>query len=216
MKQTKNPFLIALFSYFILSGIAYADFDDKGKLGGVLAFSAGSSIGYGTDTDGKSSSSFIGTAFQFHFGEEVWQGLHLGLSFDMAQGKTQDDKYNQSLFAFGPEIRWRLSDDYRGFYFIGGIGVGGGGLTTIKQKDKNDFPGGSSGGSIWKLGMGYVFPLYENQNRFLLSPKLLYQRMGEQFDSKATLDTFCLTIELLWGSGRKSVAEEAKAEKAIK
>jgi hypothetical protein len=192
-------------------GIA-KEFDDKGKLGAVVAVGGGATMGYGSDENGKATSSFIGSAFQFHFGEEVWQRLHLGLSFDMNQGKTQDDKYNQSLFVFGAEARWRLNEAYQGLFFLGGMGIGAGGFETIKIKDQDDFPGGLSGGSIWKLGMGYVIPLYEGGSKWLLSPKLVYQHLSAQSGAKTTVDSFAFSIEILWGAGRKDAVQEAKGE----
>jgi hypothetical protein len=209
-----NHFLLKLWiCAMALSGWQNAiakEFDDKGKLGGVIAVGGGATTGFGSDENGKSTSSFIGSAFQFHFGEEVWQRLHLGLSFDMNQGKTQDSKYNQSLFAFGAEARWRLNEAYQGLFFLGGMGIGAGGFETIKIKDKDDFPGGLSGGSIWKLGIGYVIPLYDQESKWLLSPKLVYQQLMAQSGAKTTIDSFALSVEILWGAGRKDPVQEAK------
>jgi hypothetical protein len=193
----------SVFALTFMSAICLAAPDDRGAMGGVFSLSGGGVIGFGDDEEGSALSSFLGQSMHLSFGEEVSPRLFIGLGFDGYFGATQDDLYALNLFCFGMEGRYRLSASNRGLIILGGIGVGGGGFSPIEGAQG----GGSAGGSMWKLGLGYEINLSGSNRGFTLTPRLLYQRLGPQMESVVTINAFTLNIELMWSTGRSTLRE---------
>ena len=171
-------------------------------MGGVISVGGGGYIGTGTDSEGQRLSSNLGGSFNLSFGEEVWPRLFLGLGIESHFGQTQDQKYQAMFYAFGLEGRYRLTPQQKGLIILGGIGLGGGGF-TYKEGESEKNPGGSSGGSVWKVGVGYEIDLSDKSRGFTLIPRIMYQRLGPQMESQVAMDLVSINFEVMWSSGRE-------------
>ena len=194
---------ISVCALTLVSAFCFAAPDDRGPMGGVFSLSGGGVMGFGDDDEGSALSSFLGQSTHISFGEEVSPRLFIALGFDGYFGATQDDLYALNLFCFGLEGRYRLSASNRGLIILGGIGVGGGGFSPVEGAQG----GGTAGGSVWKVGLGYEINLSGSNRGFTLTPRLLYQRLGPQMESVVTINAFTLNIELMWSTGRQAQRE---------
>ena len=191
---------IILFFFLLLTNTCIAAPEDRGAMGGVVSVSSGGFLGAGTDGNASRLSSSVGGMFRIGVGEEVWPGLFLGLSSESYFGQTQDDLFETNLFTFGLDARYRINrTKNRGLLLIGGIGIGGGGFTSM---DGDEELGGSSGGSIWKLGVAYEIAFNNEPSGSTLTPALLYQRLGPQMESSVSVDMVSLGIGFNWAFGR--------------
>ena len=222
IQRLNSLYLILSIAFFLctLTQQARAVPDDRGAMGGMISFAGGGYIGTGADENGERLSSQIGSSFSLSFGEEVWSGLFLGLSTEGHMGQTQDQAYDAMFYAFGLESRFRLSPQQRGLILIGGLGIGGGGF-TFKDGESKKNPGGSSGGSVWKVGLGYEIGLSDQPRGWTLIPRFLYQRLGPQMESEVSIDLVSINLELMWTSARslskqsetKTLSELSSTEK---
>ena len=138
-------------------------------------------------------------------GEEVLPKLFVGIGVDAhidTFGSAQEPSLSQ-LFAFGLEGRYRLSSSERGLLLIGGIGIGAGGFAAEGESLLSSET--SSGGSIWKLGLGYELGGEESAG-FTYIPRILFQRLGPQMESEVVINAISLGIEVLYASGRETSA----------
>ena len=210
-----NPYFFKFFATILILGcmssVAYAVPDDRGAMGGMISIGGGGYVGTGEDESGDRLSSPIGGSFNLSFGEEVWPRLFFGLSIDSHIGQTQDQNYDAMFFAFGLETRYRLTQKQRGLIVLGGLGIGGGGF-TFKKEASEKTPGGSSGGSVWKVGVGYEIELSETPRGFTLVPRLIYHRLGPQMESQVSMDLISINFELMWTSGRQ-VSKQSQTQR---
>jgi hypothetical protein len=193
-----------------LSSTVYAVPDDRGPMGGMVSVGGGGYMGTGVDSNGQRLASHLGGSFNLSFGEEVWPRLFLGLGVESHFGRTQDEDYDSMFYAFGLEARYRLTQRQRGLIVLGGLGIGGGGFTFTEGASEIN-PGGSSGGSVWKLGLGYEIGLSEGPRGFTLIPRLIYQRLGAQMDSQVSMDLVSINFELMWTAGRQ-ISKETQTQ----
>ena len=203
-------YVLCFFLLYLLSFSAYAVPDDRGPMGGMMAIGGGGYVGTGVDSDGQRLSSHLGGSFNLSFGEEVWPRLFLGLGIESHFGQTQDQNYDSMFYAFGLEGRYRLTQKQRGLIVLGGLGIGGGGF-TFKGGESEKTPGGSSGGSVWKMGIGYEIGLSEGPRGTTIVPRLIYQRLGPQMDSQVSMDLVSINFEIMWTSGR-SVSKQIQTQ----
>ena len=181
--------------------LALAAPEDRGMMGPTYALSSSGFVMTGQDGDGNRLPSQYGYGFALFLGEEVlpklFVGVHLDTYFD--QFTDGEEPSSSQLFAFGLEGRIRVTGQERGLYLLGGIGIGAGGF--LAQGESLTEAEASSGGSIWKLGMGYELG-GEEVSGFTYSPKLTFQRLGPQMESSVSVNVMSLGLEILYASGR--------------
>ena len=208
--RVSSFFILCLCLLYLCCTTAYAVPDDRGPMGGMISLGGGGYMGTGVDSEGQRLASHLGGSFNLSFGEEVWPRLFLGLGIESHFGQTQDQNYESMFYAFGLEGRYRLSQKQRGLIALAGLGIGGGGF-TFKEGESEKNPGGSSGGSVWKIGIGYEIGVSDGPRGLTLVPRLIYQRLGPQMESKVSMDLISLNFELMWTSGR-TVSKEIQTQ----
>lgn len=199
--------LLTLSGLFALSEEAFAAPDDRGSMGGVYAFALGGVIITGEDEEGNRLHSHYGGSAHLMLGEEVLPRLFVGIGIDAhldTLGGEPEPSLSQ-LFAFGLEGRYRLSAQSSGLLFIGGIGIGAGGFAS--QGESVFSSDDSSGGSVWKLGLGYELG-GDGGSGMTYIPRLLFQRLGPQMESSVGVNAISFGLELLYASGRQSKSED--------
>ena len=205
-RQSTQTFTIKLMIglwVIVQSPNLYAAPEDRGMMGGTYAFSSGGYVMTGQDGESNRLPSQYGYSFALFLGEEVLPKLCVGIHFDthLDQFSNGEEPSNSQMFAFGLEGRMRVTGQERGLYILGGIGIGAGGF--LAQGESLTEAEASSGGSIWKLGLGYELG-GEKISGFTYSPKLIFQRLGPQMESTVGVNVVSLGLEILYATGRQS------------
>ena len=207
LKRGRQSMAPLLFMITVLtlswSTVTWGAPDDRGAMGGVYAIGLGGFISTGEDDQGARLSSEYGMSVHLMLGEEVLPKLFVGIGIDAhidpVSGVVEPSL--SQLYAFGMEGRYRLSGETRGLLLIGGLGIGAGGYASAGESLLSSDT--SSGGSIWKLGVGYELG-GESPDGFTYTPRLLFQRLGPQMESQVSVNMLSLSVELLYASGRES------------
>jgi len=169
--------------------------DDRGAKGAVFSLGGGVYYADATGLEGEALAPSMGGAYSLGIREEVWPRLMLGLNIAGYVGGTEDFE-SFSLNGLLLEARWRLDEGLRGPVLMGGLGIGGGGLSG-GQAGEEDVSGG---GALWRVAIGYE--LVGEQVGWSVTPSLAYENLRAQMDSKVSLSVFSLSLELAWELGR--------------
>lgn len=194
--------LILISSILVTVPRSMAAPDDRGEMGSVVAITAGGFLAGGTGGEGERQGTQAGGSFHLMLGEEVLPRLFIGIALDNYFGSAQGNdefKTSSQVFGFGIEGRYRVSDSSRGLLILGGIGIGAGGY--IREGEKFSGAEGSGGGSIWKLGLGYELGS-GTPDGFTFTPRFTFQRLGQQMESKVSINIVTLGLEVLYAAGR--------------
>ncbi|MFN3202564.1 MAG: hypothetical protein ACE366_29505 [Bradymonadia bacterium] len=165
--------------------------------GAFFSLMTGFAIGAATDEDGVSQGSFTGSSFTLRFGEEIVEwglvGFEIGGTFGNGEG------YSASLGGLLLHGGLRpLPASTPELLLIGGVGLGGGGLTAEAEGD----PTGSGGGTMYMFGALYEFDVSgPDREGLTLAPSLRLNWTPPQSGSDVTLSSVSLGIEAVWYGG---------------
>lgn len=201
ISQVFTLLVMSCLLYMIENAQVYAAPEDRGAMGGSYALSGGGYVVTGEDGEGARLPSQYGYSLGLFLGEEVLPKIFVGVHFDVHLDEFSggEEPSKSQIFAFGLEGRARLTGDARGLLLLGGIGIGAGGF--IASGESLTGAEASSGGSIWKLGLGYELGGKEVTS-FTYIPKLTFQRLGPQMESSVSVNVIALSVEVLYGAGR--------------
>jgi hypothetical protein len=219
-------FRFSLYTFCILiliglgSSITHATPDDRGAMGGLVALGIGGNLAFATDIDGQSTEMSSGFANHLTFGEEVWPNLFLGLNFAFNQGETlESTPKTASLFLFGLDTRYRFTGTSKkrpaGFLLLAGIGLGAGGVVANDTQSPKENVG-VSGGSVWKVGVGYEIPFTTKGRGFTLTPMVNFYHLRQQMDSLISMQLLNMGIEFMWSAGRQNKVSQRTRTKVTK
>jgi len=169
--------------------------DDRGPKGAILSVGGGGALLNGTGVEGEALAPAMGGSYLIGVREEVWPRLTLGLHIGGYMGSSELSK-SLSLNGLILEGRWRFGEGLRGPVIMGGLGIGGGGLTDSEDAD-ND---ASGGGALWRVAFGYE--LGSGEPGFSVTPSLAYEQLRAQMDSKVSVGVVSVNLEVAWEIGR--------------
>jgi hypothetical protein len=201
ISQVFTLLVVSCLLYIIDDGQVYAAPEDRGAMGSSYALSGGGYVVTGEDGEGVRLPSQYGYSLGLFLGEEVLPKIFVGVHFDVHLDEFAggEEPSKSQMFAFGLEGRARLTGDARGLLLLGGIGIGAGGFIAAGESLTD--AEASSGGSIWKLGLGYELG-GKQVTGLTYIPKLTFQRLGPQMESSVSINVIALSVEVLYGAGR--------------
>ena len=89
----------------------------------------------------------------------------------------------------------------------------GGAVATDAQSQKDNT--GLSGGSVWKVGVGYEIPFTTKGRGFTLTPMLNFYHLRQQMDSLISMQLLSVGVEFMWSAGRQNNASQKTSRKVI-
>ena len=201
ISQLFTLLLVNCLLYMAEDSQAYAAPEDRGAMGSSYALSGGGYVATGEDGEGIRLPSQYGYSLGLFLGEEVLPKIFVGVHFDVHLDEFTggEEPSKSQMFAFGLEGRARLTGDARGLLLLGGIGIGAGGFIAAGESLTD--AQASSGGSIWKFGLGYELG-GKQVTGLTYIPKLTFQRLGPQMESSVSVNVIALSVEVLYGAGR--------------
>ncbi|MCA9539093.1 MAG: hypothetical protein KC620_09400 [Myxococcales bacterium] len=183
----------------LVSAPAHAAPENAGRRGVFLGGGGGVITGTAEDEDGRDTGSFTGAGGHLRFGEEVIAGLTIGLEFLGGSGSGHNDRFEAGVGGFVLQVSWRPFDSPEGLVFLGGTGVGGGGITPTEDGDFE----GSSAGAIHQLGVIYeFFPYRDGDGGLAIAPAARWFILPTSADGKVWFNDFIVGVDTVWYFGR--------------
>jgi len=180
---------------------ARAEDDPRGQRGVFIAFSPTFSAVRGVDDAGRETPSLLASGGWVRFGEEVVDGLTLGLELGGLGG--QGSNFSASLGGFTLQATWRPGVLSERLVLLVGAGVGGVGLTPDDADASPAQPSGSGGGALLQAGAHYELDLFGGPREgFAFGPALHGLWVPDTADNPVTLAALSLGLEAAWYFGR--------------
>ena len=172
--------------------------EDRGSRGPYLALGTGVALGHATDTEGDSAGSHYGSDFNLRFGEEVIDGLTMGLNISSATLVGNQGLYTARTGGLLVDATWQISKETP-FSLLVGTGFGGGSLTA---KGENGFAGDVAG-AIFIAGAQYNFRWTGKTGGGLsLAPYFRGQLLPASGSSGTRILSWMIGLETAWAWGR--------------
>ena len=124
------------------------------------------------------------------------------------------------MFFFGLDGRYRLTGRNKkrpaGLLLLAGIGLGAGGVAVPVDNGEKDETEGVSGGSVWKVGLGYEIPFTTKGRGFTITPYVTFYHLRQQMESKISMQLISTGIEFMWSAGRQNQASNRTSKRINK
>jgi len=180
---------------------ARAEDDPRGHRGLFVAFSPSVTGARAVDDAGRDTPTLFANGGWFRLGEEVVDGLTLGLEFGGLGGQGSD--FSASLGGFTLQATWRPSVLSERLVLLVGAGVGGVGLTPEDADVSPAQPKGSGGGALLQAGAHYELDLFGTPREgFAFGPAVHAYWVPDTADNPVTLAALSLGLEAAWYFGR--------------
>ena len=179
--------------------IALSAPEDRGRRGAFISLSNGPVIGHAVDADGRSAGAHTGFGTGLRFGEEVIDGLTLGLEIFGASFKGNADTHKGGLGGLLVQAGWRPWQTLAPLQFLLSTGVGGGSLSATSE-DEFD---GQVAGALFSVGVQYDVKFGVEQGAgFVLSPCIRGVLAPQSGDAETRIYTTVVGLEASWHFGR--------------
>lgn len=196
MNVRTTIYLLLLFA----PAVALSAPEDRGQRGAFISLSSGPVLGHAMDSDGRSAGAHSGFGTGLRFGEEVIDGLTLGLEIFGANFKGNAETHKGSLGGLLVQAGWRPWKTMTPIQFLVSTGVGGGSLSATSD----DAFDGQVAGALFSAGVQYDFKLgAERGAGFVASPCIRGVLAPQSGDTGTRIYTTVVGIEASWHFGRE-------------
>ena len=191
--------LLAIAFLLCIPIAAYSAPEDRGPRGAFVSLSSGPTLGHALDVDGRSAGAHTGLMTALRFGEEVIDGLTLGLELFGSNFEGNADTHTGSLGGLLVQAGWRPFQYLSRFQFLFSTGVGGGSLSASTEDDFS----GQVAGALFSAGMQYELKFGDERGAgFVLSPCIRGILAPQSGDTGTRIVTTVVGIEAGWHFGR--------------
>ncbi len=186
----------------LATGPAVAADDPPGARGLFVAATGGFLSGAADDDDGRDAGTWIGAGGGLRVGEEIVDGLTLGLHFAGGWGNANSGDYALGFGGMLVEAGYRPLARWPGVILTVGTGLGGGRLSGAGD----GAPDGAAVGAMHALGLTYELPLHDARSGdevgLSVAPTFRWVVVPGIDDTSAAFHLFALGVEVVWYAGR--------------
>lgn len=173
--------------------------EDRGPRGAFISISSGPTLGHALDDDGRSAGSHTGLSTALRFGEEVIDGLTLGLEIFGSSFEGNADTHTGSVGGLLVQAGWRPFQHLSALQFLFSTGVGGGSLSATSDDDFS----GQVAGALFSAGIQYELKFgAERGAGFVVSPGIKGVFVPQSGDTETRIITTVIGLEAGWYFGR--------------
>lgn len=173
--------------------------DGAGARGFFVAGGVGLTSGTADATDGVDAGTWIGTGGHLQVGEELIDGLTLGLQFQGAYGAANGGDFDLGMGSLLVDVGWRPFAGTPALQVHLATGLGGGEVIATGEGD----PAGAGVGAVHALGLSWDFPFGDGGPRGAYwSPSFRWVFVPPALDTEVGFSVFTLGVDFSWYAGR--------------